>query len=37
MKCGFPLDEPVPVKLIERIARLRAEEVGERHKEKTGA
>ncbi len=26
----FPLSEPVPVRLIERIARLRAKEVGER-------
>ncbi len=25
----FPLSQPVPVKLIERIARLRAQEVGE--------
>jgi len=33
----FPLSQPVPVKLIERIARLRAKEVGERAKEKAGA
>ena len=31
----FPLDEPVPAKLIERIARFRAEEVGSA-KERTG-
>jgi uncharacterized protein YdhG (YjbR/CyaY superfamily) len=28
----FPLSEPVPVKLIERIAKFRAEEVGGREK-----
>ena len=33
----FPLSQPVPIKLIERIARLRAKEVGERAKEKAGA
>ena len=32
----FPLSQPVPVKLIERIARFRAKEV-ERAKEKAGA
>jgi uncharacterized protein YdhG (YjbR/CyaY superfamily) len=26
----FPLSEPVPVKLIERVAKFRAEEVGQR-------
>jgi uncharacterized protein YdhG (YjbR/CyaY superfamily) len=30
----FPLSEPVPVKLIERIARFRAKEVDERRKAK---
>ena len=33
----FPLSQPVPVKLIERIAIFRAKEVGERVKAKTGA
>jgi uncharacterized protein YdhG (YjbR/CyaY superfamily) len=28
----FPLSQPVPVKLIERIAKLRAKEVGEKKK-----
>jgi len=28
----FPLSEPVPVKLIERIAKFRAKELGEREK-----
>ena len=28
----FPLSEPVPVKLIERIAKFRAKEVAEREK-----
>ena len=32
----FPLSEPVPVKLIERIAKLRAKEVTEREKTKAG-
>jgi len=27
---SFPLSEPVPLKLIERMARLRAKEVAER-------
>ena len=30
----FPLSEPVPVKVVERIARLRAKEVAERAKSK---
>ena len=30
----FPLSEPVPVKLIERIAKFRAKEVAERQKAK---
>ena len=30
----FPLSEPVPVKLIERIAKFRAKEVAERAKAK---
>jgi len=30
----FPLSEPIPVKLIERIAKLRAKEVAERAKAK---
>ena len=33
----FPLSEPVPVKLIGRIAKLRAKEVGERQKAKAAA
>ena len=33
----FPLSEPVPVKLIERIAKFRANEVVEREKAKTSA
>ena len=33
----FPLTEPVPVKLIERIAKLRAEEAVEREKSKRAA
>ena len=33
----FPLSEPVPVKLIERIAKFRAKEVGEREKVKAAA
>jgi uncharacterized protein YdhG (YjbR/CyaY superfamily) len=33
----FPLNEPVPVKLIEGVARLRAKEVAEREKAKTKA
>jgi len=33
----FPLSEPVPVKLIERIAKLRAKEVAEREKAKASA
>jgi len=33
----FPLFEPVPVKLIERIAKLRAKEVAEREKAKPAA
>jgi uncharacterized protein YdhG (YjbR/CyaY superfamily) len=33
----FPLSEPVPVKLIERIAKLRAREVVERAKAKAAA
>lgn len=33
----FPLSEPVPVKLIERIAKLRAKEVAEREKAKAAA
>ncbi len=32
----FPLSEPIPAKLIERIARLRAKEVAERAKVKSG-
>lgn len=32
----FPLDEPVPVKLIEGIAKFRAKEVAERKKAKAG-
>ena len=30
----FPLDEPVPVKLIERLARFRAREIMDREKAK---
>src|ERR1700721_2031549 len=33
----FPLSEPVPVKLIERIAKFRAKEVAGRRKAKTSA
>jgi len=33
----FPLSEPIPVKLIAGIARLRAKEVAERRKVKAGA
>src|SRR5262245_49966814 len=33
----FPLSEPVPVKLIERIAKFRANEVAERAKKKAAA
>jgi uncharacterized protein YdhG (YjbR/CyaY superfamily) len=33
----FPLSEPVPVKLIERIAKFRAKEVAERQKAKAAA
>ena len=33
----FPLSKPVPVKLIGRIAKFRAEEVAEREKVKTNA
>ncbi len=33
----FPLSEPVPVKLIERIAKLRAQEAAERAKAKLAA
>jgi uncharacterized protein YdhG (YjbR/CyaY superfamily) len=33
----FPLSDPVPVKLIERIAKFRAKEVGERGKAKAAA
>ena len=33
----FPLSEPVPVKLIERIAKLRAKEVAELEKAKAAA
>jgi uncharacterized protein YdhG (YjbR/CyaY superfamily) len=33
----FPLSEPVPVKLIERIAKSRAKEVAEREKAKAAA
>jgi uncharacterized protein YdhG (YjbR/CyaY superfamily) len=33
----FPLSEPVPVKLIARIAKFRAQEVAERHKAKARA
>ena len=33
----FPLSEPVPVKLIERIAKFRAKEVAEREKSKAAA
>jgi uncharacterized protein YdhG (YjbR/CyaY superfamily) len=33
----FPLAEPVPVKLIERIVKFRAKEVGERDKVKAAA
>jgi len=33
----FPLSEPVPVKLIEGIAKVRAKEVAARHKAKTAA
>jgi len=33
----FPLSEPVPVKLIERIAKFRAKEVGEGAKAKAAA
>lgn len=34
---GFPLSEPVPVKLIERIARFRAKEAVEQKKSKPTA
>jgi uncharacterized protein YdhG (YjbR/CyaY superfamily) len=33
----FPLSQPVPVKLIERIAKFRAKEVAERRKSKEAA
>ena len=33
----FPLSQPVPVKLIERIAKFRAKEVAKREKAKSGA
>jgi len=33
----FPLSQPVPVKLIERIAKFRAKEVAEREKPKAAA
>jgi uncharacterized protein YdhG (YjbR/CyaY superfamily) len=33
----FPFSEPVPVKLIERIAKFRAKEVAEREKAKAAA
>ena len=33
----FPLSEPVPVKLIERIAKFRAKELAERQKAKASA
>lgn len=33
----FPLSEPVPVKLIERIAKFRAKEIAEREKTKAAA
>jgi len=33
----FPLSDPVPAKLIERIAKFRAKEVAEREKAATGA
>src|SRR4030081_3829787 len=33
----FPLSQPVPVKLIERIAKFRAKEVAEREKAKAAA
>ena len=33
----FPLSEPVPVKLIERIAKFRAKEIAERANPKTAA
>lgn len=33
----FPLSEPIPVKLIERIAKFRAEEVAEREKPEAAA
>jgi len=33
----FPLSEPVPVKLIERIAKFRAKRIAEREKAKTAA
>jgi uncharacterized protein YdhG (YjbR/CyaY superfamily) len=33
----FPLSKPIPVKLIERIARFRAKEVAEREKAKAAA
>jgi uncharacterized protein YdhG (YjbR/CyaY superfamily) len=33
----FPLSQPVPVKLIERIAKIRAKEVAEREKAKAAA
>jgi uncharacterized protein YdhG (YjbR/CyaY superfamily) len=33
----FPLSKPVPVKLIERIAKFRAKEVAEREKSKAAA
>ncbi len=33
----FPLSEPVPVKLIERIARFRAKEIAERKTAKAAA
>jgi uncharacterized protein YdhG (YjbR/CyaY superfamily) len=32
----FPLDQPVPVKLIERIAKFRSTEVAKRDREKPG-
>ena len=33
----FPLSQPVPVKLIERIAKFRAKEVAEREETKAAA
>lgn len=33
----FPLSEPIPAKLIERIAKFRAKEIAEREKPKVGA